>query len=139
MELSFPSDEEGAKQYPFYDRWLDGFNLCQEFVILNQARSLGYLSWLMAQTSLKTQPWKSATAQIRGLPANGKSGGTLSLEAAANLDLSTARIVWEVEGQPSTLGKTRAVEPGRFTWVEAEAQLVDGRRVFGVTNLPALH
>ena len=72
--LSYPPDGESAPApapgqpavgpYPFYDRWGDGWNLSQEFVILNQARSLGYLAWLMAQTPLKTQPWKPAPAEI---------------------------------------------------------------------------
>ena len=67
--LSFPSDGAQTSPYPFYDRWGDGYNLSQEFVILNQARALGCCAWLMAQTSLKSQPWKSAPAQITGWPA----------------------------------------------------------------------
>src|SRR6185369_1125624 len=65
-KLSFPSDGAKDAPYPFYDRWGDGFNLSQEFVIVNQARSLGYCAWLMAQTSLKDQKWKSANGKIVG-------------------------------------------------------------------------
>src|SRR5207245_9508762 len=36
-EVSFPPDDDNSAPYPFYDRWVDGFNLSQEFVILNQA------------------------------------------------------------------------------------------------------
>jgi hypothetical protein len=61
-ELSFPSDGDPGQPYAFYDRWSDSFNLSQEFVIVNQARALAYLAWLMAQTPLKNQPWKSADA-----------------------------------------------------------------------------
>ena len=60
--------------YPFYDRWGDSFNLTTEFVISNQARGLAYLAWLMAQTPLKNQPWKSANAQISGLPFSVQKG-----------------------------------------------------------------
>jgi hypothetical protein len=67
-ELSFPTDGDSPSAYPFYDRWSDAFNLSQEFVILNQAKALACLSWLMAQTPLKTQPWKSATAIITIAP-----------------------------------------------------------------------
>jgi hypothetical protein len=141
LELSFPSDDDHSNPYPFYDRWLDGFNLSQEFVILNQARALGYLSWLMAQTSLKKQPWRSAAGQIQALPAKGDSPPRLTLTLSApGIDLGTARIVWEAAGQEPGFGKTFSLAPAKLgtQWVEAEAQLVDGRRIFAVTNLPAL-
>ena len=69
-ELSFPPDGDAGAPYPFYDRWGDSFNFSTEFVIVNQARSLAYLAWLMARTPLKNQPWKSAIARIAGLPPN---------------------------------------------------------------------
>lgn len=133
--LSFPSDGAEDSPYPFYDRWGDGFNLSQEFVILNQARGLGCLAWLMAQTSLKTQPWKPPLAHIAGLSPNPSSQGrvTATLQAPG-LDLSSARIVWEANGQEPVFGQMFTFTPGRtgLEWVEAEAQLPDGRRVFGV-------
>ena len=141
MELSFPPDDESASLYPFYDRWVDGFNLSQEFVILNQARALGYLAWLMAQTSLKNQPWKSAAAQIQGLRATVTSQTKITLELASpGIDLMSARIIWEAGGQEPVFGKTFSFVPGKFgpQWVEAEAQLADGRRVFAVTNFNVL-
>src|SRR5439155_20080075 len=85
-EISFPSDDESASPYPFYDRWVDGFNLSQEFVILNQARALGYLAWLMAQTPLKDQPWKAASAKIESLPA------TVASQTKLNLQLSCVEV-----------------------------------------------
>jgi hypothetical protein len=128
-ELAFPSDS-AAQPYPFYDRWSDSFNLSQEFVIVNQARALGYLSWLMAQTSLKNQPWKSATAEITNTAA------TCAL-SAPGLDLRGARIVWEAQGEEPAFGQsfvfTQAARGPH--WVEAEAQWPDGRRVFAATVL----
>jgi hypothetical protein len=131
-ELSFPSDGSGDQPYPFYDRWGDSFNLSQEFVTVNQGRSLGYLAWLMAQTSLKNQPWKSANGTISRV-ADNKSTFTLS---AAGLDLSQARIVWEAEDEEPAYGKTFVLTNGSGRrWIEAEAQLPDGRRVFALTTV----
>ena len=66
--LVYPPDS-GGNQYPFYDRWGDSWNVQDEFVILNQARSLGNLTFLAAQTSLKNQSWKSVLGQITITPA----------------------------------------------------------------------
>ncbi len=136
--LTFPPDDDTMLPYPFYDRWGDSFNLKTEFVISNQARGLAYTAWLMARTPLKTQQWKSVGAQINGLsailPANKKVTAEL---IAPGLDLKPARIVWEANGGEPAFGVRfdfTPVQTGSF-WLEAEAQLPDGRRVYGVTNL----
>ncbi|HZR17550.1 MAG TPA: glycoside hydrolase family 9 protein [Verrucomicrobiae bacterium] len=141
-KLSFPSDGGGADPYPFYDRWGDGFNLTQEFVIVNQARALGYCAWLMAQTPLKTQAWKSAPAQITTGPSEGaadKSGLTFKI-SAPGIDLIPARTVWEAEGREPSFGASLQLSPGKPAprWVEAEAQLPDGRRVFAAHDFAKL-
>lgn len=138
--LSFPSDGSETDPYPFYDRWGDSFNLSQEFVIINQARALAYLSWLMAESNIKTQAWKAASAQITAVPnATASSippGGTAFQLVSSGLDLSNARIVWEAAEREPLFGKTFTFTPASKTnWIEAEAQLPDGRRVFAVTNL----
>jgi hypothetical protein len=135
--LSFPPDGEPTSPYPFYDRWGDAFNLTQEFVIVNQARALGYLAWLMAKGPLKKQPWRAAPAEITRHPADSGSKGTDTLQITSpSLDLSTARIVWEAEGQEPSLGDGFALTLNvkSSTWIEAEAQLPDGRRVFAVKD-----
>jgi hypothetical protein len=132
-ELSFPSDGATDQAYPFYDRWGDSFNLSQEFVTVNQARSLAYLAWLMAQTPLKNQPWKAAVGTISPA-ANGRAAFTVS---SPGMDFSQARVVWEGEGEEPAFGQTFVLThsaPGP-RWIEAEAQFPDGRRVFGVTNV----
>ena len=132
--LSYPSDGSQTAPYPFYDRWGDAFNLSQEFVIVNQARALGYLAWLMAQGPLKTQAWKPLIATIvEASPANAtKSRGVLRL-SSPGLDLSSASIVWEADGQEPVFGDSfRLNKPS--SWVEAEAQLPDGRRAFAVRD-----
>jgi hypothetical protein len=137
-KLSFPLDSSNEAPYPFYDRWGDAFNLSQEFVIVNQAQALGYCAWLMAQTSLKEQPWKPMPGKITGFK------GKLAIDAetqlrlvAQDLDLSSARIVWEADGLEPIFGNTFTVRPRKALpkWIEAEAQLPDGRRVFGALDL----
>jgi len=137
--LSFPPDGAEDAPYPFYDRWGDSFNLTQEFVILNQARGLAYLAWLMAQTPLKNQPWKPVSAPITGLTEKpGPNSKVTAALAAPGLDLQSARIVWEAAGHEPAFGTNFALTPARLgsLWLEAEAQLPDGRRVFAVTNFP---
>jgi hypothetical protein len=133
-KISFPLDGAQNSPYPFYDRWGDGFNLSQEFVIVNQARALGYLAWLMAQTPLKNQAWKSAPAQITGLPGKPGHAQVTTALTAPGLDLASARIVWEANGQEPAFGRSFTFAPSASgaPWVEVEAQLPDGRRVFGV-------
>jgi hypothetical protein len=139
---SFPKDSTQTAPYPFYDRWGDAFNLSQEFVIVNQARGLAYLAWLMAQTSLKDQKWRSAQGTIVQVAAQGKAdlSHSLCLECP-EIDLRSARVVWEAEGQEPSIGKEyRPLSPkGQPQWIEVEAQLPDGRRIFGVQDKPARH
>jgi hypothetical protein len=136
-ELTFPSD--GADQpYPVYDRWSDSFNLSQEFVIVNQARSLGYLAWLMAQTPLKNQPWKAGEAQIIGLPSAPRVNTIINATLSApGLKTGGSRIVWEAQGEEPVFGSSLSFKPAHpgLHWIEAEAQWPDGRRVFATTNI----
>jgi hypothetical protein len=57
--------------------------------------------------------------------------------SASGLDLRSARIVWEAEGQEPAYGASFALLPNKHEsrWIEAEAQMPDGRRVFGVAEL----
>jgi hypothetical protein len=134
-KLSFPPDGSQDSPYPFYDRWGDGFNLTQEFVSVNQARALGYLAWLMAQTPLKDQPWKAAPAEFAGISAKPFSQDKMVASLSApGVDLSFARIVWEANGNQLGMGTNLVLSAAKIgpQWIEAEAQLPDGRRLFGV-------
>lgn len=138
--LSFPADSDEKAPYPIYDRWGDSFNLTQEFVIPNQARALAYLAWMMGRSPLKSQPWKAAEGRIAGIPERARAGETMSATiSATGLDLTGARIVWEGSDQEPVFGKTFSFAPAHRgeQWIEAEAQLPDGRRVFAVTNFVA--
>ncbi len=69
------------------------------------------------------------------MPRSVEAGSRLTATLAAEgLDLRTARIVWEADGEEPSLGQSRvltATRPGPH-WLEAEAQLPDGRRAFAV-------
>jgi len=130
--LSFPWDGAKENPYPLYDRWGDSFNLQTEFVVVNQARALATAAWLMAQTPLKNQSWKSASATIELTTSGPRRIATLK----TSLDLSRARIVWEAQDREPIFGN-RLFLTNAVSWIEAEAQLPDGRRVFGVLNLSA--
>lgn len=135
--LSFPLDGDEKSPYPIYDRWGDSFNLSTEFVAVNQARELAYLSWLMAQSSVKTQAWKSATAQIVGVSSKTSTGSKISVSLKSDsVDLKQARIVWEARGNEPAYGTTFTFTPTNSgpTWIEAEAQLPDGRRIFATNT-----
>ncbi|MDB6110013.1 MAG: hypothetical protein JWR69_1763 [Pedosphaera sp.] len=142
--LTFPSDGDALAPYPFYDRWGDSFTLSTEFVIVNQARSLACLAWLMAQTPLKTQAWRSAPGFITGLPPVSPVTKMVTAKVKSpGMNLDRARIVWEAGDQEPALGTTFRFQPVKTgqEWLEAEAQLPDGRRVFAATNftvVPAL-
>jgi len=136
--LSFPTDA-ADDPYPIYDRWGDTFNLTQEFVFVNQARALGCLAWLMAQSPLKDQPWRAVAGSISSSrpPEGSRSDPSFKL-SAPGLDLNTARMVWEAGGLEPAFTTELPARPelSRARWIEAEAQLPDGRRVFAATNFP---
>ena len=83
--------EEPENQVTLYDRWGGSFNLQTEFVVVNQARAPATAAWLMAQTPLKNQPWKSSRATIEFTTVGPSQVATLK----TSLDSSRARIVWE--------------------------------------------
>ena len=140
--MSFPSDGAEDNPYPIYDRWGDSFNLQTEFVAVNQARALVAAAFLMAQTALTNQPWKSLPATIQVQSSQPKSGRPVwtAILKVPQLDLRLARVVWEAQDQEPSFGPTFSFSPAGHgvDWIEAEAQWPDGRRVFAVTEHPSL-
>lgn len=139
-DYNVPADGNSPDSYPLYDRWADTYNLATEFVVVNQARSLASLAFWAARTPLKTQPWKAAPATIVG-PAGTVplyQPSTFRLECKG-LDLSQARIVWEAHDEEPAFGTTYTIVPRNAgpQWVEAEAALPDGRRVFAHLDFKA--
>jgi regulation of enolase protein 1 (concanavalin A-like superfamily) len=137
--LNYPSDT-GNGRYPIYDRWGDTFNTLTEFVNPQAGHGYGAVAFLMARSNYKSQPWKSVNATITGLPATVPAQQAITATLSApGIDLSKATIVWEARDQNPTPGATfnfAAVNPGA-QWVEAEAALPDGRRVFAQANFNA--
>jgi hypothetical protein len=136
--LTYPFDDANTALYPFYDRWGDTFNVTTEFVVTDQARGLGTVAFLAALTPLKTQPWSPPTAQILGLPAQLTTGTpvTATLQVPG-MDLNGARILWEANGHEPAYGETYTFTPSGSgaQWVEVEVQWLDGRRVFGASDV----
>ncbi len=136
--LCFPSDTASTALYPFYDRWGDSWNVQAEMVILNQGRGLGTLAFLAAQTSLKTQAWTAVPGKII-LPAAPLQLGTTATVflQAPGLGLTTSRITWEALNQDPGFGFSYKFTPGSAgsNWIQAEALLPDGRRIFAITNV----
>lgn len=142
-QLTYPPDNVPPPDapYPYYDRWSDSYDTMCEFVVVDEARSVASLAYWMAQSEVATQPWRSGTAQITGLPAQVAvdSLATVGL-SAPGMDLSGAQIVWEVNYLEPSVGSTRTFTPKYpgASWVEAEVLLPDGRRLFAHTNFTAM-
>ncbi|MEO6184265.1 MAG: glycoside hydrolase family 9 protein [Verrucomicrobiota bacterium] len=136
-ELCFPADRPDNAPYAPYDRWGDTFNTATEFVNVQQACSLGVTAFLMAQTSLQTQVWQSVAGQVGGISVNPRQGKSNTVSVVSDsLDLSDAQIVWEASDQEPAIGPlfTFAPQTVGSQWVEAEATLVDGRKVFASSD-----
>jgi hypothetical protein len=143
--FSFPADNGPVQTspyapYPYYDRWGDSYNTLCEFVVVDMARSVGSLAYWMAQSQIATQPWIPTAGQITGVPA------TLAVDTSAiigftapGIDLTGAQIVWEARYLEPNIGSTFNLTPKYpgATWIEVEALLPDGRRIFARTNLSA--
>jgi hypothetical protein len=133
--LSFPLDGDARAPYPIYDRWADTFNLSTEFVILNQARGLAAAAFLLAQTPLKSQPWKPVTPLIVPTENAGQSPQEFKLRNGIS-EFPAGRIIWEASGEEPSA--TRTFIPrgpqSALSWIEAEAVLPNGWLVFGQTN-----
>jgi hypothetical protein len=130
--LTFPHDYASSAPHAPYDVWGDAFNVTAEFVNPQQARSLAATAYLMAKTSLKNQPWRTASATINfsraSVPIGQTSTATLQLDG---LPIENAQVVWEARSQEPTFASQLNVTPnfiGRY-WVEAEVLLPDGRRI----------
>jgi hypothetical protein len=137
--LTFPSDGDKDNAFAFYDRWGDTFNVATEFVIVNQARGLATLAWLMAQTPQAKQPWRAATAKII-VPATAKVGEAITAKLQVeSLDLSSAQIVWEALGEEPRFARDYTFTPRQAgaQWIEAEAVWPDGRRTFATVEFEA--
>ncbi|MFN7141199.1 MAG: hypothetical protein ACK4UN_17865, partial [Limisphaerales bacterium] len=140
--LVFPTDSTSANNmFAPYEKWSDTFHVATEMVNPQQGRGLGATAWLMAQTAYRHQPWKAASANLVGLPTSVAVNQPVTIGmTAAGVDLSQASIVWEARDQEPTPGPTFTFAPKNSgtQWVEAEALLPDGRRVFAKGSFTAV-
>ena len=136
--LCVPGDGAATNAYPLYDRWGDTWNTATEAVVVDQARGLGTLAFLMARTPLRTQPWQARAASI-ALVAGAAPGTWAATLVASNCDLGPATIVWETADRVLAGGTNLTLTIARTgeQWVEAEAQLPDGCRVFAANRFLA--
>jgi Glycosyl hydrolase family 9/Cellulase N-terminal ig-like domain len=133
--VAFPSAADKEAPYPFYDRWADTFNVNQEYTVPVQARSLGVAAYLMARFGDAGTEWRSQPAQIIIDPAvAGKPAiAHLKLGSGPIKDLSEAQIVWECSDLSDPMFRQKLSLPAASAgkhWIEAEAMLPDGRRIF---------
>jgi hypothetical protein len=139
-ELSYPTDSGTIDTYPYYDRWSDAYNVTQEFITVNQARSFMASALLASLTSSESGAWTApaATITVPGTVAPLNSPTTLSVQVPG-LDLTGARIVWEGRDQQPAFGSTFTVIPlnNGDQWAEAEIEWPDGRRAFAENDFQA--
>jgi hypothetical protein len=139
--IPFPPDGAEAAPYPFYDRWGDSFNTSTEFVVVDQARSLATTAFLVGKTAIAKQQWKPISAKISGLPKEGSVGQPVTAELEADgVELSHAQIVWEARDQEPIIASQFTFIPMNVgeQWIEAEAMLPDGRRLFAKSTFSAV-
>jgi hypothetical protein len=118
---------------------VDAYNPDTESVTHEIARGLCVAAYLATQVGNTGSAWRSVdqTATIEfpdGSPTLG-SPAVVQLNANVNgipLNLSDAQIVWELQGHEPSFGTFASSTAGEF-WLEAEALLPDGRRVFAAT------
>ena len=136
--MTFPPDGAKINAYPLYDRWGETFNTKTEAVVVDQARSLATVAFLMAKTSLTNPRWHYANARITGVPDTVAVHETVrfTLEAEG-MDTRQARITWEAADAEPVVRQSfdfKSVHAGK-SWVEAEAVWPDGRRVSAVKEI----
>jgi len=139
-EASYQPDGGNTNTYPYYDRWSDAYNVTQEFITVNQARSFIATALLASLTSGSSAAWSAPAASITVPSAVAvlNTPVTLTLQVPG-LDISGARIVWEGRDQQPAFGSNFAFTPANngAQWAEAEVEWPDGRRAFAENDFQA--
>jgi len=95
------------------------------------------MAYLMCMTSVKDQRWVPQPGLIAFANTNVFTGKTATATlAAADIDLSSAQIVWEGRNQEPSMQVAFSAVPSVLGphWVEAEALFPDGRRIFAASE-----
>lgn len=138
--LCYPPDGSATAPYPFYDRFGDSFNTTTEFVVVDQARGLATLAFMLARTGDNDSESKSILGQIAGLPATVPAGQAVTARLVAEgANIGEAMVTWEALDQEPFIGAEFVFAPKNSgeQWIEAEAVLPDGRRVFATNKFTA--
>lgn len=146
-DLYYPPTAHGdfgddLNSFSLYDRWADAYSPDTESVTHQMARGLCVAAYLASQTHTSTQTWSAAdietasgTIELTNAPP--RPGSIAFVTLNSTLDLSNAQVVWESFGAEPRFGQSATVQRGTVgeLWIEAEACLPDGRRVFGTRTL----
>jgi len=139
-ELCYPPDGATSAPYPFYDRWADTFNTTAEATVMDMGRSLGTYTWLLTQTPGTNSAVVHTLGTITGVPSTTPAGQPVTAQFQVNgIDLKNARILWEATDQEPFIGPAFTFSPKNpgEQWIEVEAQLPDGNRLFGTNYFSA--
>jgi hypothetical protein len=139
--LSYPTDSGNGVTYPYYDRWSDAYNVTNEQITVNLARSMISVGFLASLTNVSGNAWVAPSNASIALPS---SAATLGQPAQLTVsvpgqDMTNARIVWEARDQSPAFGSTFSDTPVNVgdQWVEAEVEWPDGRRAFAIGDFQA--
>jgi hypothetical protein len=139
-ETSYQPDGGNENTYPYYDRWSDAYNVTQEFITVNQARSFMASALLASLTTGTSGAWSApaATITVPNTVALLNTPVTLTLQVPG-LDISGTRIVWEGRDQQPAFGSNFPFTPvnNGDQWAEAEVEWPDGRRAFAENDFQA--
>jgi hypothetical protein len=140
---TYPADGlTNELRYPLYERHTDIFNTLTEATVVEQSAGIAVTAALLAEQSTPTGSGRAIALPILGIPPTWPVGttATLALDGPAT-DLAEAAITWEWsdgwQGQSSTLSFQRET-PAAF-WIEAEAVLPDGQRIYARAHIPSIN
>jgi hypothetical protein len=142
-------DHSDALPTPLNDRWSDTYNTRTEFITIQVARSLFSASVMSRWTDTVSAPWDPTTATLKindqaDNEVSATVGTPTTLNVTSGLDLTGARVVWEVyDEEPHIYTNLAATDTG-YSYkplyagdrkVEVEVTLPDGRRLSAIGAL----
>ena len=141
--LMYPSPTRLNGRYPLFDRHTDVFNTLTEATIVEMGQCLAVGAGLLGTSPLASASTNAPVAlQISGIPEPFALGNTVTATATApGWDLTQARFLWETPYGWSASGPTLTLTRTNATamWLEVEAILPDGRRLYGIREIATVN